>query len=118
MRDREGTGPQRVAVGSYASRPLAELARSYLEDHGVLASVDSDDGGGSQPEVGFVTGGAWLLVAADERDRAASLLAEVGDGPSLVRAPRPRAARWVAGTVAATMALLGVWTVVALLLFA
>jgi hypothetical protein len=66
-----------VPVASFASRPLAELARCFLEDNGVDALVDADDGNGTQPEVGFVTGGARVLVAPSQRDHARSLLDEV-----------------------------------------
>lgn len=104
-----------VPVASFGGRPLAELARSYLQDNGVTALVDADDGNGTQPEVGFVTGGARVVVAPADLDRARELLAAVaGDAP----APRSHSpvARWVAGTVAATMAAIGVWTTLVVLL--
>ena len=104
-----------VEAGSFPSRPLAELARSYLVDRGIDAVVAADDGNGTQPEVGFVTGGARVLVAPGEVAAARDLLATVAPAtPGAVR-HRPLA-RWVAAAVATTMALLGVWTVVALLL--
>lgn len=105
-----------VPVGSFASRPLAELARAYLDDHGIDAAVDADDGNGTQPEVGFVTGGARVVVAPGEAAAATALLNAVAPaGPSL--RVHPPLARWVAGAVAGTMVLLGVWTVLALVLF-
>lgn len=107
---------RRVPVSSFPSRPLAELARAYLEDHGIAAMVDADDGNGTQPEVGFVTGGARVVVAPTEVARATELLGAVGPGSPGRRRHR-RWARWVAGSVASTMALLGVWTVVVLVLF-
>lgn len=106
-----------VSVASFASRPLAELARSYLQDQGVHAAVDADDGNGTQPEVGFVTGGARVLVAPGEADRARALLAEVEDATPSSRRPRSRGRRWVAALVAGTMLALGVWTTLVVLLF-
>lgn len=107
-----------VTVASYASRPLADLARAYLQHHGIDAAVDADDGNGTQPEVGFVTGGARVVVAPGEVAAATELLAAVAPAArdGAVRRTHGRWARWVAGSVAATMALLGAWTVVALVL--
>lgn len=114
--DRGGRAAVRgVPVGSFASRPLAELARSYLQDHGIDAAVDADDGNGTQPEVGFVTGGARVVVAPGELDAATDLLDEI-DPPSDARRVHPPLARWVAGTIAGTMALIGVWTTVVVVL--
>ncbi|MFT5564636.1 MAG: hypothetical protein ACI970_001367 [Myxococcota bacterium] len=108
----------RVRLASFGSRPLAELARGFLEEHEVDAVVAADDGNGTQPEVGFVTGGAWVLVAPHDLDRARGLLDEVaGDGGSVVALRHGTRARAVAGALAATMAVLGVWTTVVLLLF-
>lgn len=105
-----------VPVGSFASRPLAELARAYLVDHGIDAAVDADDGNGTQPEVGFVTGGARVVVAPGEAAAATALLGAVAPAGPSARVHHP-VARWVAGAVAGTMGLLGVWTVLALVLF-
>lgn len=104
-----------VPVGSFSSRPLAELARSYLQDHGIDAAVDADDGNGTQPEVGFVTGGARVVVAPGELAAATELLDAV-DPPSAARRQHHPVARWVAGTVACAMALIGVWTTVVVVL--
>lgn len=106
-----------VTVGSYASRPLAELARAYLADHDIVAAVDADDGNGTQPEVGFVTGGARVVVAPDAVDAAVALLDAVAPRTPSARGRHGPLARWVAATVAGSMALLGVWTVVVLVLF-
>jgi hypothetical protein len=106
-----------VSVASFASRPLAELARSYLEDQGVPAAVDADDGNGTQPEVGFVTGGARVVVAPGAVDRARALLAEVEDTSPRAPRRRSRGRRWVAALVAGTMLALGVWTTLVVLLF-
>lgn len=104
-----------VPVGSFPSRPLAQLACSYLQEHGIDAAVQADDGNGTQPEVGFVTGGARVVVAPTAVTAARDLLGEVG--PSTApRRVHPPLARWVAGAIAATMALLAVWTTVVLLL--
>ncbi len=108
---------QRVRLTSFPTRPLAELARGFLEDCEVDAIVAADDGNGTQPEVAFVTGGAWLLVAPHDLDRARELLAEI-EPPSahVARTHTPRA-RAVAIVVAGTMAVLAVWTTLVLLLF-
>ena len=113
--DRGGTAARGVAVGSFPSRPVAELARAYLEDNGIDAIVDADDANGTQPEVGFVTGGARVVVAPGAVTAARALLGEVAPAGAARRRHRP-VARWVAATVAGTMALLGVWTVVVLVL--
>lgn len=107
-----------VPVRSFANRPLAELARAFLQDHGLAAAVDADDGNGTQPEVGFVTGGARLVVLPEDVDRARTLLDEVAAaGGAPTRRTHAPAARWTAAVVAGTMLLLGVWTTVVLLLF-
>lgn len=106
-----------VSVASFSSRPLAELARSYLQDQGVPAAVDADDGNGTQPEVGFVTGGARVVVAPDAVDRARELLAEVEATTPQSARPRSPGRRWVAALVAGTMLALGVWTTLVVLLF-
>ncbi len=108
----------RVRLASFGSRPLAELARGYLDENEVDAVVAADDGNGTQPEVGFVTGGAWVMVAPYDLDRARDLLAEVaGDGGAVVALRHGPHARAVAGVVAGTMAVLGIWTTLVLLFF-
>jgi hypothetical protein len=91
-------------VGNFPNRPVAELARTWLEERGVDATVTADDGGGSSPEVGFVTGGASLLVAADQVERAEELLAELPAPAVRPRTRRP-AERGIALLVVATMSL-------------
>lgn len=117
MADRERTAALHgVVVATFASRPLAELARAYLDEHGLDALVGADDGNGTQPEVGFVTGGARVVVAPGEVTAARALLASVDP-----RGPRPArhrpAARWVAAALVGMMVAIGTWASVVVLLF-
>lgn|GEM_PF-2921089 len=96
----DGQRVERRRVGSFPNRPVAELARVWLAEHDVDAVVNADDGGGTSPEVGFVTGGASLLVAADQVERAAALLAQLPAPVSHRRTPR-RAERGIALLVVA-----------------
>lgn len=109
-----GEAVQRRPVGSFPNRPVAELARAWLAEHDLDAVVTADDGGGTSPEVGFVTGGASLLVAAHEVDRATELLDEL---PASVVRPRTRRRgdRLVAGAVVAGLVFGALATVLALL---
>lgn len=85
----DGQRVERRRVGSFPNRPVAELARVWLAEHDLDAVVDADDAGGTSPEVGFVTGGASLLVAADQVERAAELLAQLPSPVAHRRASRP-----------------------------
>lgn len=109
-----GERVQRRRVGSFPNRPVAELARAFLAEHDVDAVVSADDGGGTSPEVGFVTGGATLLVAAPHVARAQDLL----DGlprPVVRRRTARRHERVVAVLVAAGVGVPAFATLLALL---
>ncbi|HSK22368.1 MAG TPA: hypothetical protein VK906_04295 [Egicoccus sp.] len=62
-------------VGSFSSRPLAELAASMLSAHGVPAHVAGDDAGGLSPDINFGSGGGYAISVRDShRERALELL--------------------------------------------
>ena len=104
----------RRQVGSFPNRPVAELARAWLAEHDLDAVVTADDGGGTSPEVGFVTGGASLLVAAHDVDRAQALLGELPP-PVARHRRRRRHDRLVAGVVVAGLLAGAAATLLALL---
>ena len=70
----------RVVVRRFSYRHEAEVARSFLDGHGVEAWVTSDDCGSVDPALGLVRG-ACLMVAGENAARAEELLAS---------APEPR----------------------------
>jgi hypothetical protein len=62
-----------IAVGTYPTRTDAELAQAALEAEGIPSVIASDDAGGAYPfDLG---GGARLLVAEADADRAKAILA-------------------------------------------
>jgi prophage DNA circulation protein len=62
-----------VVVRRFSYRHEAEVARSFLDGHGIEARVTSDDCGAVDPALGLVRG-ACLVVAADNAARAEELL--------------------------------------------
>jgi hypothetical protein len=62
-----------IAVGTYPTRTDAELARATLEAEGIASEITSDDAGGAYPF--DLSGGARLLVADADAERAAAILA-------------------------------------------
>ena len=66
-------------VGSFSSRPHAEMAAGMLGAHGIRAVVAGDDAGGIAPHVTFISGGGYALsVAAVDVEEAQALLAGTG----------------------------------------
>jgi Putative prokaryotic signal transducing protein len=63
-----------VAVKTFASRPVAELAKDVLETDGIRAIVSADDVGRMRPELAF-SRGVRLLVEESDAHRAQELLA-------------------------------------------
>ena len=61
-----------IAVGFYPTRADAELAQAALEAEGIASSISSDDAGGAYPF--DLSGGARLLVAEADADRATAML--------------------------------------------
>lgn len=65
--------PDQVVVRTFSYRHEAEVARSFLEGHGIEASVTSDDCGSVDPALGLVRG-VHLLVDEAQSDQARRLL--------------------------------------------
>jgi Putative prokaryotic signal transducing protein len=64
-----------VVVGTFNSRPEAELARSALEAAGIESSVFGDDAGGTQP--GLWEGrGVAVVVNRENESEARAVLTE------------------------------------------
>lgn len=63
-----------VVVKKFKSRYEAELARGFLESHGIEADVSADDAGGMYPQLTVVTGGVRLLVKDIDMLKAKALL--------------------------------------------
>ena len=62
-----------VVLRRFSYRHEAEVARSFLDGHGIEAWVTSDDCGAVDPALGLVRG-ACLVVAAENAARAERLL--------------------------------------------
>jgi hypothetical protein len=67
-----------IAVRAFATRAEAELAKDLLQTQGVTSVLMSNDAGGARPELAFTTGGARLLVASEDAQRAVELLKGLG----------------------------------------
>ena len=66
-----------IAVATYPTRTDAELAQAALDAEGIAALVSSDDAGGAYPfDLG---GGARLLVAEADAERATAILAPANE---------------------------------------
>ena len=63
-----------VTVGSYFDRMGAEIAKSVLDINEITSYISADDTGGVQPSLLTATGGARLVVRAEDAARAAKLL--------------------------------------------
>ncbi len=66
-----------AVVGRFPYRHEAEIAAGYLNDAGIVAAVFADDGGGSEPALGWVRP-ARLTVRTDQEAEALELLRELG----------------------------------------
>jgi hypothetical protein len=67
-----------VVVRKFSYRHEAEVARSFLDGHGIEAWVTSDDCGSVDPALGLVRG-ACLVVAGENAARAEELLDSSSD---------------------------------------
>ena len=65
-----------IAVAAYPTRADAEVAQAALEAEGIPSVIASDDAGGAYPF--DLSGGARLLVAEADAERAAAILASEG----------------------------------------
>ena len=63
-----------VTVGNYFDRMSAEIAQGVLDVDGIESYVRADDGGGMRSSLLTGSGGAWLIVRAEDAARAAELL--------------------------------------------
>ncbi len=63
-----------ICIKNYNNRVEAELAKSFLEDSDIEATVSTDDCGGWYPHLLFGTGGARLLVKEEEAQKALEIL--------------------------------------------
>jgi hypothetical protein len=69
-----------VVLRRFSYRHEAEVARSFLDGHGIEAWVTSDDCGSVDPALGLVRG-ACLVVEAGSAARAEPLLEAGADEP-------------------------------------
>jgi hypothetical protein len=63
-------------VDSYITPLDAELAKAYLESHGIAVRLEGEQIAGAAFGLGTMLGGVRLFVDHDEGERARSLLAE------------------------------------------
>lgn len=70
---------QWVTVGSYGSRAQAEMMVELLLSEGIAAMPQIDDAGGLHPAIPMATGGAKVIVRAEDEARAREILATGGD---------------------------------------
>jgi hypothetical protein len=61
-----------ICIKTFANPVDAEVARSTLEAHGIVAHLSSDDGAGGMVPGGF--GGVQLFVADGDDERAVAIL--------------------------------------------
>lgn len=94
-----------AVIGSFNSRPEAELAAGMLEGNGIPATVLGDDAGGTAG-VNLGAGGYRIAVPDDQRAEAEALLAPPApdDEPATTSSDRP--ARPIALQIVAFLVLL------------
>ncbi len=63
-----------ICIKNFNNRIEAELAKSFLENRDIEATVSADDCGGWYPHLLFGTGGARLLVKEEEAQKALEIL--------------------------------------------
>lgn len=99
-------------VGSFGSRPHAEMAAGMLDAHGIPATVMGDDAGGAAPHVAFGAHGYRLRVADADADEARALLAADASGPDEADGPAVLLSDGIMRTVGAVIVVLVVLAVV------
>ena len=67
---------------NYSSRFEADIAKGFLESHGIKAFVSSDDEGGQVSAVGTQQG-ALLSVADQDFEKASSIIEIIENSPPL-----------------------------------
>jgi hypothetical protein len=73
----ESAQQQSTVVASYPTRHDAEMARDYLDDAGISASIRVDDAGGMHPELQGIHG-VHLVVLGNVAQQAHEALQEAG----------------------------------------
>ena len=63
-----------IQIAAFATAFEAEAARALLEENGIDAIVLEDAAGGALPPLGVGTGGARLMVRAEDAPAALDLL--------------------------------------------
>lgn len=66
-----------VLVAQFGYRHEAEFAQGFLRDAGIPSRIESDDAGGVDLSISFLSGAA-LFVAESDRDRAITVLISAG----------------------------------------
>ena len=66
-----------VTVGNYFDRISAEIAKGVLDAEGIDSYVSAGDMAGMRPALLTGAGGAWLVVRAEDAERASELLQTV-----------------------------------------
>jgi hypothetical protein len=64
-----------VSVGTFRSIADAQIAQGILDDAGIESMIRSDNAGGMYPAID----GAYLMVRAEDVDKAEEALAEMGE---------------------------------------
>ena len=72
-----------VSVGTFRSVADAQIAKGILDEAGVESMIRSDNAGGMYPAID----GAYLVVRAEDVDRAHEALAETAGGPEETAEP-------------------------------
>ena len=72
-----------VSVGTFRSVADAQIAKGILDEAGVEAMIRSDNAGGMYPAID----GAYLLVRAEDVDKANEALAEMAGEPEEIGEP-------------------------------
>ena len=63
-----------VCIMTFSNRLEADLAKIFLESHGIDAMIVADDCGGFRPDLGVTTGGVKLHVHEEKAEEALGLL--------------------------------------------
>ncbi len=124
MAQDESSQQQSTVVASYSTRHDAEMARDYLDEAGISASIRVDDAGGMHPELQGIHG-VHLVVLSNVARQAHEGLQEAGMLPrskddinAEAGDPIAEATPWSAvWALLATFALIGALTALFLFLF-
>lgn len=72
-----------VILKRFPNSMTANLARAALMEHGIESFVADENLANADPPVVFASGGLRLMVADEDRDRAATILVENEKGNEL-----------------------------------